>query len=230
MRRTIYTPNEIVKYDGYAEIVLYNRKCIEVARALVELADVERCSKFKWCLTNTGYVSSHIGKKQILLHKFIMPCEKPLVVDHINRNKLDCRKSNLRIVTQAENTLNRDLGNMGIKKTSFGNWIAYASVKGYPYSLGTFSSREEALDAKLDFNKNQKLDKEYYKKFFKQKHKHRFLNFRYGNKVQVQVSNKGKSKYLGIFDSLEDAILIRNTYCKQMNIPLFKAGDILIIA
>ncbi|MBP6924756.1 MAG: HNH endonuclease, partial [Candidatus Pacebacteria bacterium] len=34
-------------------------------------------------------------------------CEHPLVCDHINRDRLDCRIENLRCVTRKENNLNK---------------------------------------------------------------------------------------------------------------------------
>lgn len=49
----------------------------------------------------------HMGKKQVYLHRLILGnlCDG-FKVDHINRNPLDCRKENLRIVTDAENSRN----------------------------------------------------------------------------------------------------------------------------
>ena len=37
--------NEIVKYNDYAEIILYDKQCNEVARALIDLDDIDKCKK-----------------------------------------------------------------------------------------------------------------------------------------------------------------------------------------
>ena len=111
--RTKYDPNEIVMYEGYAEMILYNSRGIEVARTLIDIEDIEKVSQYKWCLDNKGYVTTNkINDKKVLLHRFIMNIWKnefdwdSNVIDHINRNPLDNRKENLRIVSQRENNNN----------------------------------------------------------------------------------------------------------------------------
>lgn len=46
-------------------------------------------------------------QKRVYLHRFIMKPTKDLVVDHINHNGLDNRKSNLRNTTPSENVKNK---------------------------------------------------------------------------------------------------------------------------
>ena len=66
----------------------------------------------KWHISDTGYVvwrGINNGKKHtVRLHRLIAQAKDGEIVDHINRNKLDNRKSNLRIVTQKENFRNSD--------------------------------------------------------------------------------------------------------------------------
>ena len=77
-------------------------------QAIIEAQDLSRClAKGRWLSGLNGYVL-HSGKGG-LLHRFIMDAQPHEVVDHINRNVLDCRQSNLRIVTTQQNVQNQKL-------------------------------------------------------------------------------------------------------------------------
>ena len=76
-----------------------------------------------WHISDTGYVvwrgKDVDGKKKTLrLHRLIIEAKPGEIVDHINRNKLDNRLSNLRICSQKENVHNSD---------------KYETAKGYYY-------------------------------------------------------------------------------------------------
>jgi hypothetical protein len=53
---------------------------------------------YVWSITNK-YVASRTGGKFIYLHILLMGKKQGLMIDHINRNKLDNRRENLRFVT-----------------------------------------------------------------------------------------------------------------------------------
>jgi len=82
------------------KLILVDEDCIDIYLSRV------------WHISDTGYVlwrGIEKGKKQtIRLHRLIAGAKDGDTVDHINRNKLDNRKSNLRICTQRENVLNSD--------------------------------------------------------------------------------------------------------------------------
>ena len=58
-------------------------------------------------ISKHGYVLYGRGKNTHRLHRIIMNCPSNMVVDHINGNKLDNRKCNLRICTIEENSQNK---------------------------------------------------------------------------------------------------------------------------
>jgi len=82
------------------------------------------------------------------LHRLIMNChEKDKEIDHINRDVLDNRKANLRIVSSGQNSFNRKtLGKYrGGEKLPSGNYSARIGKK--PIRIGTFKTAEEAYEA-----------------------------------------------------------------------------------
>jgi hypothetical protein len=107
---TVRDRNIVVPCGSYYEIVLKDGKGQEVGRAKVDSDDLHLCLRLKWRLAGRGYVYSfeYKDKKQIhyKLHILIMGRKKGLEIDHINRDKLDNRKANLRFVTHGENMLN----------------------------------------------------------------------------------------------------------------------------
>lgn len=80
--------------------------------ALVDDEDYERVMEWHWRLGRNGYVyPSHSAKNSPLvpLAHFVMRVkpDRWSQIDHINRQKRDNRKTNLRIVTPSENGFNK---------------------------------------------------------------------------------------------------------------------------
>ena len=75
--------------------------------ALVDPIDFQRVNKHKWYLRN-GYAVSMIDGHYVRLHRFVMMENEPsIIIDHVNRDRLDCRSENLRRMTAIENANNR---------------------------------------------------------------------------------------------------------------------------
>lgn len=117
---------------------------------LVDDIDYEKCSKHSWCLTRGGYLHSRIRCKYTYLHRFIMEPQQGLVVDHINGDKLDNRRSNLRVCTTRDNVRNQRKGkgkNRYKGVAASGNkWMARIKIDYKYIYLGLFTSPEEARD------------------------------------------------------------------------------------
>lgn len=92
--------------DDYVEIHTVRGDVI-----LVSDSDFERVKQHCWSVDSKGYANAG-GKRlggTVRLHRFIMGNTKGLHVDHINRNKLDNRRDNLRLVTNQQNHFNLSL-------------------------------------------------------------------------------------------------------------------------
>lgn len=124
----------------------------------VDKEDYEKIRRHKWLVYDSGYVKARILKKCVYLHRFLMNCPEGMTVDHINHNKSDNRRTNLRICTQRENNLNRDCEGVRFDKRR-GTWQAYIYTETGFKSLGSFKNKENAIKARKD---GEKL---YYKEF-----------------------------------------------------------------
>jgi len=130
--------------------------------ALVDDEDVEKVSRFKWyTLEKDGlfYGNSTVyipvrKKKLYQMHRVIMNAPKGLQVDHINGDRLDNRRSNLRLCTQSQNASNRGKNKnntSGYKGVSWNKrekkWSARIRVNGKLYFLGNFIDIKYAAQA-----------------------------------------------------------------------------------
>lgn len=74
--------------------------------AIVDDDDYERLAQYRW--TNTqGYATRDVDRKRVFMHRLVLVTSDGTEPDHINRNPLDNRKSNLRAVTRTQNSMNR---------------------------------------------------------------------------------------------------------------------------
>jgi len=127
--------------------------------AIVDIEDYEELFKYKWQF-NKGYavrtVYAKRGQKRssVKMHRLVNKTPKGFETDHINGDKLDNRKCNLRTATHSENTRNRGClscntsGLKGvelIKKT--GKWRALIRALDKRISLGSFPTAELASEA-----------------------------------------------------------------------------------
>jgi len=129
--------------------------------AIVDAADIEWLSQHKWFF-GPGYavrVKESKGKRAtIFMHRQILGL-KPgdgKFSDHINREKLDNRRANLRLCTFQENNQNKrpcsKSGFKGVSKSKGRNgrsrlvrpWMAQIQGCGKRKTLGYFKSKEEA--------------------------------------------------------------------------------------
>lgn len=124
--------------------------------ALVDDEDYEWLNQWNW-FSAKGYACRNSkwvnGKRtQIYMHREIIKTPDGMYTDHINWNKSDNRKSNLRVCTQAQNTYNRKRynknGYRGVYwQPSMKKWGATICINGEPKYLGYHSDIKDAAIA-----------------------------------------------------------------------------------
>ena len=122
--------------------------------ALVDDEDYEMLIKKRWCL-NDGYAyNASLGR----MHRFILSAPSGVMVDHINGDKLDNRRQNLRLCTNSQNQGNRKAAR-GVSKfkgvtwqkrrpgCGRSHWKAQIVIDGVAKYLGAFDTDREAAEA-----------------------------------------------------------------------------------
>ena len=102
-------------------------------------------------LGSHGYAQMWNGRTVVLVHRVLMNAPPRIKVDHKDRDPLNCRKSNLRLVTDSESSSNVSgrgkSSYRGVYATPSGRWAASVKYGGTKYHLGTFDTEEEAAMA-----------------------------------------------------------------------------------
>ena len=143
LKQTRFTPNEIINCGDYYEICLCSFKQKEIARTKIDKDDLEKAKKYKWGLTLNGYAINSTNK--LFLHHLLGgTTAKNLCTDHINRDRLDNRKKNLRFVNISENCLNRAYYGKGVYK-KMNRWQACIVFQKKNIYLGSFKTEIEAI-------------------------------------------------------------------------------------
>lgn len=126
--------------------------------AIIDPEDLGKVLKYNWYLVqslNTCYAASMVDGKTVYLHRLVIDAPHGLMVDHINRGGLDCRKSNLRFCTGSQNQGNAGKRRDGLSSRYKGVCFEKKSGKFYAYiyqnskqiGIGRFESEEDAARA-----------------------------------------------------------------------------------
>jgi hypothetical protein len=132
--------------------------------ALVSPEDYKRLAQFKWFL-HDGYARRKLPRKirgpqlGVLMHREVLGLERGdrRQADHINRDRLDNRRANLRAVTGQENACNvaSRPGTSRFRGVSWyavtGKWKAQARFKGQHHYMGYFMIEADAAAAVNEF-------------------------------------------------------------------------------
>lgn len=108
-----------IEYNSSKYIILSILKNGNNYYSIIDYEDGDKVKKYSWHIASDTYIGSTVYvdkiKKELYLHNLIMNKltfdgkGQIETVDHINRNPLDNRKKNLRIVSQSEQNLNQKI-------------------------------------------------------------------------------------------------------------------------
>lgn len=109
---------------------------------------------FAWFCFRNGYVFTTTGGQAKTLHRILMGEPEGFDVDHVNRDRLDNRRANLRLATRSQNSANRLRSKApgaskykGVRCGRYGNWFAQITVAYRTLYLGTHPTEEDAARA-----------------------------------------------------------------------------------
>jgi hypothetical protein len=113
---------------------------------LFDPSDLPQLERHTWHLGKRGYPATHIRGKTVVLHRLLFPEADDMEIDHINGDKLDNRRTNLRPCTHQQNGFNqkrRHTNTSGYIGVSFlrrlGCFEAYIHFHGTKHHLGLYA-------------------------------------------------------------------------------------------
>lgn len=157
------TPVRPIRVEGNAAYVPLTRGFV----AVIDAEDALLVRDWNWHVSNglgglfyasrSATISPSV-KKNVLLHRLIVGIEDPkIVVEHFDRDTMNCRKKNLRVANQTVNNQNASLSKSnrsGFRGVAFqrfrgggGRWKAEIAKNGKRIYLGLFQTAEDAADA-----------------------------------------------------------------------------------
>lgn len=141
----------------YYLIDLYREGSVLDVNAKVSLDKIDYVCKHKWYLSKTDYPFTFIKGDRVPLHKFIFflntgttvaHYNEKMVIDHINRDRLDARNENLRLATPAENSYNKTNKNLlrNIKQNKKGTYNIKITKNKEIFKINDIETLEEAIN------------------------------------------------------------------------------------
>jgi len=138
--------NSFTKKDWHCEGMTADNQTF-----IFSLKDWDKVTSYNWHIDAKGYVVTQVDRNISKLHHLILRPYDGLQIDHINRNKKDCRRSNLRFASNRENAANKSVyrnnfstGHKNVYLTS-NKYRVVISKNGVAHHFGYFDNIKEAI-------------------------------------------------------------------------------------
>jgi hypothetical protein len=163
-------PNLIIEDHGTWVLIDTSTTKFKNATSKIDRIDFNKLNSIGRIHSTGSYPVYSDNCEQKLVHRFVMNnCTE---IDHINRDKTDNRRSNLRKCTSSQNSMNSSFssanksGTTGvIKIKTNGLWRAFIGLNRKQKFLGEYINKQDAINARLraeikyfgEFSANYKL-------------------------------------------------------------------------
>jgi len=151
--------NQYTHYENYTIGKAFNTG----VEFIIDKEDFNKICHYTWRENHHGYIETKInhGSKRIFIHRIIMGIEnvdwKIEQCDHIDRDKRNNRKSNLRICSFSVNQINKYprkdniTGTTGITydKRCKNSWRAYINYNGKRIYSSVVATKEECIKERI---------------------------------------------------------------------------------
>ena len=134
--------------EGQAIIEIYNKNKEKICETIIDDDFYYDLNKYANNINTNGYIQNY---KLGLLHRYIINYTGDNYIDHINNNKLDNRKENLRIATVKQNSQNKSSKKKSTSKyigvsfnTIKNKWVSQIYINNKNTFLGYFNNEEHA--------------------------------------------------------------------------------------
>ena len=154
----------VTMFDTYGVLRLGNKEFF------FDAEDLPLIQSRNWYCDKDGYLVScyyYAGRRVFArFHRIVVGAKPNQLVDHINRNRADNRKSNLRCCDYSKNGINRCVSTTntsGMTGVYYDKgrrkWVASITFNGRKLYLGRFSEKDDAVKARV--SKERELFKEF---------------------------------------------------------------------
>jgi len=207
---------DITSIDDFLSNRWIGGNLIDITEVKIDEGDISRLRDISWTRNITGYIRG-MGKgkdrKMVFLHRYIMKPPTGMVIDHINGDKLDNRRCNLRIATYAQNSHNK--ASINIRKIG-NNYNVHFKVNGKQRSFGTFTTYEEAEKRRAEVKYQLAFGTLTAKPTIQSSTGERYVK-QSGGRYSVVKPVNGVRKFLGYFNTLAEAIEARDNSDSEDN-------------